>query len=651
MPSVTVLQDNALPPANRPLIEEIEVGDSHHVELSQLPPATALVEGTGDKFGKPAESSSVPPADASSEMADTPSKEDFEAEAKARQEALRAEFKKKHPNVLTKKFLKQHCKDMKLYTTPALNDVLYLHYKGIYEIENLEEYVGLKCLWLENNGIKVIENLDHQVELRCLYLQQNLIECLQNLEPLQRLDTLNVSNNLINKIENLACVPELHTLNIANNRLKSVDDIRHLTECPGIGILDLSHNKLHDPAVLDIFSQMANLRVLTLTGNPVIREVKQYRKTFIVNITNLQYLDDRPVSDKERACAEAWSVGGLDAEKKERQKWQDKENKRIMDSVDALLQVRKRNEAKRIEEELNARNAAEGIAERVEVDEESVDWLSGSYRLKGQDSEQGGTTGEDSNTAETSEGETEGKSACDLKDRDVEPEDLPMISRQSGDETGSIFSRSTRKSEGTRLMITQMKDEDSDQEDPEDLPELEDVEIVPVAPNKEAFTPKIEVLDDSDTSDDDDSTSATTTTRPLIQETNVTKRPLIQEISTSPPPTSQKPLSSPPTSQKPLICEILPESSPERSMSVVSLDQIQVESTRDQESDRLLDESGADADSSMIKSGPILNPNQGGFGTVQGPVFDVERIQKMMDVRAAGDAAKPKADDGLGELD
>ena len=83
---------------------------------------------------------------------------------------------------MTKKLLREICKKDQMYSTPEYNDKLFLHYKGFAEIANLEEYTGLRALWLEGNGLTRITGLEQLHELRTLYLQENSIETIEGLE-------------------------------------------------------------------------------------------------------------------------------------------------------------------------------------------------------------------------------------------------------------------------------------------------------------------------------------------------------------------------------------------------------------------------------------------------------------------------------------
>jgi len=249
---------------------------------------------------------------------------------------------------MTAKWLKAHCKENSGYGTPSLNDKLYLHFQGFDRIQNLEAYTGLKSLFLEGNGLENLEGLSTCVKLKCLFAQQNMITGIPPSLP-PSLSTLNLSNTNLSHVGNVAHLTELSTLQASGCKLKTLESISELAKCPQLTTLDVSQNDIDgDPeAFLALCASIPALACLYAQGNPIVSQVRQYRKRMIAAVPTLSYLDDRPVFPLERVCAEAWVVGGLEAEKNARARFKDAEVAKQKRDHAYLANLREKSRAKR----------------------------------------------------------------------------------------------------------------------------------------------------------------------------------------------------------------------------------------------------------------------------------------------------------------
>ena len=230
---------------------------------------------------------------------------------------------------MTEDEIRLSCLENNGYTTPELNEKIYLHFRGFKKIENLDAYTGCKAIWLESNGFSKIENLSHMIELRCLYFSKNLLTNIDGLEGLKNLVILDVSYNRLTSLQNLSCCPNLQTVNASHNSIALVTSIENLKECPSLNTLDLTNNLLeNDETFADFFSTVPNLLSLSLNGNNLTK-MPNFRKKMILKLPKLGYLD-RPIDEQEKFFAAAFGRGGKEEESKARVEWREmKEKERV----------------------------------------------------------------------------------------------------------------------------------------------------------------------------------------------------------------------------------------------------------------------------------------------------------------------------------
>ncbi|KAK7200571.1 hypothetical protein NESM_000113000 [Novymonas esmeraldas] len=216
--------------------------------------------------------------------------------------------------VMTEALVLQQCKMQMGYSTPELNEKLYLHHRGFARLGGLAAFTGCVVLYLDNNALSDLAGLAPLTRLDSLYLSRNALARLDSLPRLPVLRTLDVAQNCVTSLEGLdAAAPLLQTLLAGGNRLQGLDGVRGLS-C--LMSLDASHNRIADEEKTRacLRGHSATLRTLMLHGNELCRCTPHHRKRWIAAIPALRFLDESPVFEDERERAEAFVAGGAAAE-------------------------------------------------------------------------------------------------------------------------------------------------------------------------------------------------------------------------------------------------------------------------------------------------------------------------------------------------
>ena len=123
-----------------------------------------------------------------------------------------------------------------------------------------------KTMKMEFRQILKIDNLRPLLSLTRLYLDNNFIERITGLDSLVHLVWLDLSFNRINQIEGLENLKKLQVLALYQNKIERLEKLDHLSH---LSVLRLGKNKLSNREDILYLRRLANLRTLSLAGNPL----------------------------------------------------------------------------------------------------------------------------------------------------------------------------------------------------------------------------------------------------------------------------------------------------------------------------------------------------------------------------------------------
>lgn len=216
---------------------------------------------------------------------------------------------------LSESFILKRCKVNGGYSSPELNEKIYLPNLSISRLGGFSAFTGCRVLYLQYNAISDLSALAHLLQLDSLYVSHNALQDLHSLPRLPQLRVLDVSHNHLTTLDVAGHhAPSLEVLLTSHNHIKSLTG---LLECRSLVSLDVSHNLLAEEAAVFVVLEAisGSLRTLMLHGSELSRRSSTaYRKRCIALLPQLRFLDEYPVFVEERERAEAFQLGGAEAE-------------------------------------------------------------------------------------------------------------------------------------------------------------------------------------------------------------------------------------------------------------------------------------------------------------------------------------------------